>query len=255
MDYKHFSDEVTRLVRLQSYPIGIKLIKDSSNFPDEALRPAKYGIKVYTCQWITMARRWGRVVGVLTEDVNCTPSIVVLGLRKIDNLRSLAEFFVEMGYFEDLTVAEKVARDIEPIEYGYFKGIVIFPLERSPFEPDVVIIYGTPAQMARLASGYLYHLGKLIESKSGFGLSCLSAIKPYFTREPYFVIPGRGERIVGGTYDSEMFMSFPAEFCKPLLDGLKKTHEKGTRYPTQSYLMYQPPVIKPMMNLEKKLSD
>jgi uncharacterized protein (DUF169 family) len=110
--------------------------------------------------------------------------------------------------------------------------------------------------MARLATGYLYHHGELVKSQTtGFGISCLSAVKPHFTGKPAFVHPGRGERILAGTDESEMFLTFPAKYCDPLLDGLKKTHEKGTRYPVQSYMIYQPPVIRPMKSLEEKLAD
>jgi hypothetical protein len=37
--------------------------------------------------------------------------------------------------------------------------------------------------------------------------------------------------------------------------GLKKAQEKGTRYPIQSYMIYQPPTIRPMKSLEEKLVD
>ena len=52
-----------------------------------------------------------------------------------------------------------------------------------------------------------------------------------------------------------MFFTFPAGNCESLLDGLKKTHEKGTRYPVQKYIIYQPPVIKPVKSLDEKLKD
>ena len=60
---------------------------------------------------------------------------------------------------------------------------------------------------------------------------------------------------MAGTDESEMFFTFPAKYCESLLDGLMKTHEKGTRYPVQSYMIYQPPVIKPMKSLEQKMTD
>lgn len=52
-----------------------------------------------------------------------------------------------------------------------------------------------------------------------------------------------------------MFFTLPAKDCELLLDGLERTQKKGTRYPVQSYLIYQPPAIKPMKILEEKLSD
>ena len=256
MDYKAFSEGITRMVRPQSFPIGMKLLKDENALPEKAARPAKYGIKISLCQWTTMARRWGRTLGAIADDINCTPCLAGLGLKRMEDGKALAEYFLDMGYLDNIELAEKATKELDPIPYGEIKGIAVFPLETAPVDPDIVLIYGTPAQMSRLASGYLYHYGELIESKTtGFGLSCVSALKPHFTGKPALVHPGRGERILAGTDESEMFMTFPAKYCESLLDGLKKTHEKGTRYPVQSYMIYQPPTIKPMKSLEEKLSD
>jgi uncharacterized protein (DUF169 family) len=255
MDCKAFSEEITRMIRPQSYPLGMKLLKDEDSLPKRAARPAKYGIKISLCQWTTMARRWGRMLGAVAEDINCTPCLAGLGLKRMDDNKALAEYFLDMGYLDNIELAEKATKELEPIPFGKIRGIAVFPLETAPVDPDLVIIYGSPAQMARLASGYLYHHGELVESRTtGFGISCLSAVKPFFTDKPAFVHPGRGERILAGTDESEMFMTFPSRYCESLLDGLKKTQEKGTRYPVQSYMIYQPPAIKPMRTLEEKLS-
>jgi len=60
---------------------------------------------------------------------------------------------------------------------------------------------------------------------------------------------------LAGTDEGEMFFTFPAGYAEQLLDGLRKTQEKGTRYPVQSYVIYEPPIIRPMKNLADKLSD
>jgi uncharacterized protein (DUF169 family) len=41
------------------------------------------------------------------------------------------------------------------------------------------------------------------------------------------VHPGRGERILAGTDECEMFFSFPAKDLELFVDGLEKTHKKG----------------------------
>jgi uncharacterized protein (DUF169 family) len=256
MDYKVYSEEISRMIRPQSFPLGVKFVRDINKLPEAAVRPSKYGIKISLCQWITMARRWGRILGAIADDINCTPCLAALGLKRLEDNKHLAEYFVNMGYFDSIELAETATRQLEPIPPGEISGVAIFPLNMAPVDPDIILIYGTPAQMARLAAGYLYHSGELIESKTtGFGISCLSAIKPYFNGKPAFVHPGRGERILAGTDECEMFFTFPARHRESLLDGLKKTHEKGTRYPIQSYMIYEPPMIKPMKRLEEKLTD
>ena len=256
MNFKTFSDKLSKLIRPQSHPLGVKLLQSGEQLPKEAIRPAKYGIKISLCQWTTMARRWGRVLGAMSDDINCTPCLAALGLKQMKVDEALSEYFLDMGYFDNIELAKNGAKKLGPISAGKIGGIMFFPIEIAPVDPDIVLIYGTPAQMARLASGYVYYSGELIESETtGFGISCLSAIKPYFTGKPAFVHPGRGERILAGTDESEMFFTFPAKDSESLLEGLGSTQKKGTRYPVQSYLIYQPPTIKPMKILEEKLSD
>ena len=84
----------------------------------------------------------------------------------MENNKALSEYFLDMGYFGSIELAEKATKKLEPIPYGQIKGIAVFPLEMSPVAPDIILIYGTPSQMARLASGYLYHNGELIESRT-----------------------------------------------------------------------------------------
>ncbi len=256
MNWKAYSEEISRMIRPQSFPLGVKFYKDINGMPKEAARPAKYGIKISLCQWVTMARRWGRIVGAIAEDINCTPCLAALGLKRLQSHTDLSQYFIDMGYFDNLELAEKATKALDPIPAGEINGIAIFPLEAAPVAPDLVLIYGTPAQMARLAAGYVYHHGELIESKTnGFGISCLAAVRPYFTGKPAFVHPGRGERILAGTDEAEMFFTFPARNCAALVDGLQKTHEKGTRYPVQSYMIYEPPAIKPVRSLGEKLTE
>jgi uncharacterized protein (DUF169 family) len=256
MNYQACATEISKMIRPQSFPLGLKFYQDIDLMPQEAARPAKYGIQISLCQWVTLARRWGRTVGAVAEDINCTPCLAALGLKRLASHTDLAQYFLEMGYLDNMELAEQAVRELAPIPNGEINGIVMFPLDAAPVEPDLVVIYGSPAQMARLAAGYLYHHGELIESRTtGFGISCLAAVRPYFTGKPALVHPGRGERILAGTDESEMFLTFPAGECEALVDGLQKTQAKGTRYPVQSYMLYQPPVIKPVKSLGEKLRD
>ena len=72
MNYKKFSEELSRMVRPQTFPLGVKFVQDISELPEKAVRPSKYSIKISLCQWVTMARRWGRVLGAVAEDINCS---------------------------------------------------------------------------------------------------------------------------------------------------------------------------------------
>jgi len=256
MDCRKISEALSRMIRPQSHPLGLKLLKAGETLPEGAVRPAKYGIRISLCQWTTMARRWGRVLGATAADINCAGCLAALGFKALKDPGHLAAYLMDMGYFSDAEGARRAVAEMGLIPPGKIAAVTLFPLDLAPVSPDVIVVYGTPAQMARLAAGYVYHGGELIASKTtGFGLSCLSAVKPHFTGKPALVHPGRGERMLAGTDEWEMFFTFPADRAESLLDGLEKTQEKGTRYPVQSYLLYEPPVIDAMRRLEEKLSD
>ena len=255
MDWKSFSDELTQMIRPQTFPLGVKLFKSASELPAKATRPARYGIRISLCQWTTMARRWGRILAATAEDINCTPCLAALGLKRMAQTGALADYFMEMGYFDNAALAEKAVAELGVLPPGQFAAICFFPLHLAPVAPDAVIVYGSPAQMSRLAAGYLYHAGGIIESRTTLGISCLSALKPIFTGRPALVHPGRGERILAGTDEGEMLFTFPAASGEAFIDGLRQTHARGSRYPVQSYLIYEPPLLDAMKRLADKLAD
>jgi uncharacterized protein (DUF169 family) len=202
-----------------------------------------------------MARRWGRILAASAEDINCTPCLAALGLKQMARTGALADYFMEMGYFDNAALAERAEADLGVLPPGQFAAICFFPLHLAPVDPDAVMVYGSPAQMSRLAAGFLYHTGGHIESRTTLGISCLSALKPIFTGKPAYVHPGRGERILAGTDEGEMLFTFPAASGEALIDGLRQTHARGSRYPVQSYLIYEPPLLDPMKRLAEKLTD
>ncbi len=255
MDWKTFSDDLARMIRPQSFPLGVKLFPHASDLPEKAARPSRYGVKISLCQWTTMARRWGRILAATAEDINCTPCLAALGLKRLRHTSALADYFMEMGYFENHGLAEQAVDALGVLAPGRFSAVCFFPLHMAPVDPDVVVVYGSPAQMSRLAAGYLYHSGGMIESRTTLGISCLSTLKPFFTGTPAFVHPGRGERILAGTDAHEMLFAFPAGAADRLIDGLERTHARGSRYPVQSYLIYEPPLLAPMKHLSEKLTD
>ena len=255
MDWKAIKGTIGEMIRPQTAPLGIKIMPPGTPLPEAAVRPARYSIQVSACQWFTLARRWNRIAGLTAEDINCSPCLAALGWMTMGDLGDLAAYFLEMGYFHSINQAQRAAARLDPIAAGKIGGMAVFPLDQAPMDPDLVLIYGSPAQMARLAAGYAYHTGELVQAAiPGFGFSCLSAIRPFVTGKPAMVLPGRGERILAGTEEGEMCFSIAAGDMEALADGLEKSHEKGSRYPVQRYLLYQPPVLGPMKTLRDKLS-
>jgi len=241
---------IMKTVMPQSFPLGIKLLRAGDEMSEGVTTPKKFGITVYLCQWIGMARRFGWAVGLTADDINCTPCLTGFGFKSLADPSALASFFMEMGYFDTIDMARAATYDFTFLDPGSVTGVLAFPLNKAPVDPDVIVVYGTPAQMIRLTYAYMHSFGKPIHSETTFGLSCLAAVMPAISGEATLTIPGRGERIMAGTDDSEMFLTFPAKQLDDLVTGLEKTQKKGLRFPIQGFGLFQPPLIPPMKKLE-----
>ncbi len=244
-----------KTVMPQSFPVGIKLLRAGDDIPDKIPTPKKFGIAVYLYQWISMARRFGWVVGLTPDDISCTPCLAGFGFKRVADPSAIASFFMDMGYFDSVEQARAMADASTFLEPGSVRGVLIFPLNKAPVEPDVVVIYGTPAQMIRLTYAYIHSFLKPLHSETTFGLSCLAAVMPAISSEATLIIPDRGERMMAGTDDEEMLFTVPANQLEGIINGLEKTQKKGLRFPIQGFGLFQPPVIPPMKKLEGHLID
>ena len=255
MSYKDHYNTIMKTVMPQSFPVGIKLLRTGDKIPDTISTPKKFGIAVYLCQWISMARRFGWVVGLTPEDINCTPCLAGFGFKRVADPSAIASFYMDMGYCDSMEQAQAMADASTSLKPGSVSGVLIFPLNKAPVEPDVVVIYGTPAQMIRLTYAYIHSFLKPLQSQTTFGLSCLAAVMPSLSGDSTLIIPGRGERMMAGTDDAEMFFTMPVKQLDGITDGLEKTQKKGLRFPIQGFGIFQPPVIPPMKKLGEHLVD
>ena len=133
-NYRAFSKEMAKLIRAQSYPLRVKLVKDDTQLPGAAIRRSTYGIKISLWQWTTMARRWGRILGVGADNINCTPCLAALNLKRMKKRKSLSEYFLKMGSFDSIELEDMGAKELGPIPSGEISA-AISPLETAPVDP------------------------------------------------------------------------------------------------------------------------
>ena len=135
------------------------------------------------------------------------------------------------------------------------RGLIVSPLDSGVIQdPDVILIYGNPAQMARMIQSMIYTEGGVIESWASIGASCVrEMIAPMIENKAGYVIPGRGARQLGMAGDDEMVFTMPAGKLENFLTGVKETHEKGTKYPINQFLFFEPKFNKTVEKLREKI--
>jgi uncharacterized protein (DUF169 family) len=111
-------------------------------------------------------------------------------------------------------------------------AIVLAPLTRDKFEPEILLMFGTPAQLMMFLCGLQKErYERFWFSFVGEGACVDSLAQCYVTQKPALSIPCYGERAMGSITDEEIALALPAGELERGLSGLKKLHKVGLRYP------------------------
>jgi uncharacterized protein (DUF169 family) len=137
-------------------------------------------------------------------------------------------------------VRAKIARGLPQLEQGKYTHLVAAPLQRTNFEPQIIIIYGNPAQIARLIQAAIYGTGEPIISSSIGGFACGEEItRTILTDQCQSIVAGGGDRAIAQTQDDEISFAMPIGKVEAIIEGLEGTHKAGMRYPTPSFLTFK----------------
>ena len=99
-NWKNLGQTLEELLRLQTYPLAVKFVKDESEFPEKVRRPEQ---KIAICQALTISRRWGWTMGVTEDDSGCPGVSLAYGWNKLIDEETLGQFFLTAGYAADET--------------------------------------------------------------------------------------------------------------------------------------------------------
>ncbi|TFG16079.1 MAG: hypothetical protein EU531_07665 [Promethearchaeota archaeon] len=244
-EIREIGQELYDKLRLLTYPIAIKFIKDYSEIPEKAQRPSKMGQNVTLCQSFTMARRWGAHVAMTYEDNACVTSSLVHQWKKVP-IKDIIESQVISGYHKDAKAELLVQSQYSDLskKENYLKikdhvGFIVSPLTRTIIRPDVVLIYGDPAQITHIIQSLSYEGKYLVNSAFiGFGESCLKGVLlPFISKKPEVVLPGTGDRTIALTKEEEMAIGIPAEIMAYVNENLFKSGQSfNMREPSRFFV-------------------
>ena len=257
-DLKEVEQALNTYVRPLTFPLAIKMLKSEDEIPERTRRPfQQMKKKVAICQGIGMARKLGWTVAMGKEDMQCSLGAAPFGFFK--NIDFFNEGNLAAGMFAASKEIGKKEEDlIDRFDYGLYSHILVAPLNRAGFEPDMLMMYGNPAQIMRLVHGALYNQGGAVQSSAMGRLGCATIITAMKKDECRYLLPGNGDRIFGMTQDYEMSFLIPASKIDTVMDGLAKTHKGGIRYPITSFFNFQaafPPSYQEQMKIWEEEGD
>ena len=126
------------------------------------------------------------------------------------------------------------------------------------WEPQLVLVFGNPAQMVRLVQSLVHHTGQAMHFSVLGGIGCATYVsaKAILTGQCQLVPCGAGDRIFAMAQDEEMAFAIPYAQVEKVLKGLEFTSRAGLRYPVTPYMRFHtdmPPSYQALMeNLAPK---
>lgn len=228
--YEKLDNQLNKFLRLASFPVGVKLLKDSESLENiKFLKKPEH--KIALCQIFSYARYYGWTMGCTKEDNLCPLAGISIGFEESHKLFEEGAFFIGR-YNETKEAAKKTTATMPKISYGEYSAIVSGALGRIDFEPDLILIWGNSAQIMRIIQGYLWKKGGRVSMSTFCDGVCADTIsKAILTEDLQIAFPCLGDRRFGMAIDTDLIASIPFSIINEILEGMEKTHKAGTRYP------------------------
>ena len=228
-------DDLNRLLRLRTTPIGMKLFATQEDM--EAIPKIRRPKDIHTTdQIVGQASRNGWTVGITAEDLVGAQCSTVIGLnpRSEEWLSGDRMNGVWYGSPEDAAAHQK-AMDFVP--FGDFEAMAVSPLASGRLNPpDICLIYATPAQMIIFINGLQWTGYKKLEFSCVGESACADSWgRALSTGEPSLSLPCFAERRYGGVMEDELLMAIPPHFLPKVVQGLEALAKNGLRYPIANY--------------------
>ncbi len=223
-EYRDAAKAMIDTLGLKKSPVAVKLVTNDLTIPTE-VRPLEFPVR--HCVAINMAA-YGAVFYLPAASHACAAAKAALGMAKLPEKVKNGKVPYMHGLAASQTSAAKIMADIPKLEPGTVQGTLVAPLEKTPFDPDVVILTVNPKQAMWAANAYLFEAGgpRLNANFAGMQASCGDAtVIPYMTDHVNFTVGCYGCRSAGKLADDEMYVGIPIRELPAVvrnLQGLKK---------------------------------
>jgi len=217
MTLEEISKKLKATLELGDSPVGVKLIKVGEELPEiaEPARPTAY------CASIARARE-GESALQTKDKHGCPLGAAILGLMKVPEKISSGEAHTSMRLFSSPAAASKTISEIPRIDPETIRATVVFPLEKAPVEPEVIILNLKPRQAMWVGLALNYAKGgRHFPSFACIGCVCGDAtVVPYLRNTPNFTIGDFGGR--ANRAAEEMVVGIPANLIGEVVNNLEK---------------------------------
>lgn len=232
-NWSELGEELENKLRLKTKIIAYRRLERADEL--EAMKNVIRIDRFFTfCQVPFMVRVNGITVGITREDKIQDRCSRLFGLKQATEKSTNAEAaMLSTTWFRSPEEALQQQNDYYRIPVG--GAIVLAPLTKQKFEPEVALVYGNPSQIMMILCGLQkVKYERFAFSFIGEGACTDSLAQSYITGKPAVSIPCYGERSMGGVSDDEMAIALPPGELERTVRGLRELAKIGFKYPINS---------------------
>lgn len=220
INYTDVSDSLKKFLKLSGSPVAFRFVTKKEDIPsgmqelDKTLRH---------CSMVGLARKEGRIFYSAAAKHECNGGAWALGLREITDSLKTGDFYFKLGKFESSAACKRTIDRVPHLQTLETYATLYAPLEKTPFDPQVVLIVASPWAMLKLAQSVLFRVGGRINAEfAGIQSVCSDACsQTYLNGQVNFSLGCDGSRKFSGIEDGEMVIGIPAELLPEITESLK----------------------------------
>jgi len=220
INYAEAAETLKKYLKLAGSPVAFRFATKKEDIPAGM---EAFDKTIRHCSMIGLARKEGRIFYSTAEKHECNGGAWSLGLREITESLKNGDFYFKLGKFESSASCKRTIDRVAHLHSGDTYATMYAPLEKTPFDPQVVLIIATPWAMLKLAQSTLFRMGGRIQSEfAGIQSVCADACaQTYLTGHVNFSLGCDGSRKFSGIEDGELVIGIPAELLPEITESLK----------------------------------
>jgi uncharacterized protein (DUF169 family) len=219
INYTEAAETLKKLLKLTGSPVAFRFATKKEEIPEGMQKLDK---TIRHCAMVGLARKEGKIFYALAENHECNGGAWSLGLREITETLKNGDFYYKLGKFESSAACKRTIDRVARLGTRETYATLYAPLEKAPFDPQIVIIVATPWAMLKLSQSALFRVGGRIEAEfAGIQSVCADVCaQTYLNGKINFSLGCDGSRKFSGIEDGEMVMGIPAEILPELVEAL-----------------------------------
>jgi len=220
INYAEAAETLKNYLKLSGSPVAFRFAPKKEDIPAGMQELDK---TIRHCSMVGLARKEGRIFYSTAGKHECNGGAWALGLREITDSLKSGDFYFKLGKFESSAACKRTIDRVPHLSTLETYATLYAPLEKTPFDPQIVLLVANPWVMLKLAQSVLFRVGGRINAQfAGIQSVCSDACaQTYLNGQVNFSLGCDGSRKFSGIEDGEMVIGIPAELIPEIVESLK----------------------------------